>query len=164
MDQRIKKIELSSWFPGSLLFDENIASGFPYALGSWDELDIKLSLLEWSAWIRCALAPLFCISAASGLPESVGLREDLESLRARIYIGEASIFSSFSIFKIRVCNTFCWVVIWMHLWLDAGHLGSNFSKLIYIFTNGILVVISHNSFRCLIRVGLSQDSCQAQFF
>ena len=38
--------------------------GFPYALDSWDELDIKFSLLEWSASVRFAIAPLFCITAS----------------------------------------------------------------------------------------------------
>ena len=57
------KIEVSNWSPGSLLLDESTASDLPDALGSWVEHDIKLSPLEWSAWIRCALAPslLYCL-------------------------------------------------------------------------------------------------------
>ena len=36
------KMELLNWFLGSALPDEDIAADFPDALGSWDELDIKL--------------------------------------------------------------------------------------------------------------------------
>ena len=86
------KTELSNWFPGSLLLNENIASGFPKALGSRDELHINLSRLEWSAWVRCALAPLFCVATASLFPEAMGVREESEfSSPSSIFSGEASI-------------------------------------------------------------------------
>ena len=38
------KTELLNWFQGSSFPNENGAAGFPVALGSWDELDIKLFL------------------------------------------------------------------------------------------------------------------------
>ena len=87
------KIELSIWFPGSSIPDENTGFGFQEARGSWDEFDIRLSLLEWSAQVCCAVAPLFCIVTASGFPEAVGLREESEiHPRSRIYSSKASIF------------------------------------------------------------------------
>ena len=63
------KIELLIRFHRSSLPDENIAARFPDSLGSWDELDIKLSLR--SAWVRL---------------------DDLQSSRPCTYSGEASIF------------------------------------------------------------------------
>ena len=53
-----------------------------------------LSLLEWSAWVRRAPPPLFCVTAASGFPEAVGLLDDLQLPRPCKYSGEASIFRS----------------------------------------------------------------------
>ena len=61
-------------------------------------------------------------------------------------------FSKFAIFKIRVCNALVWVIVGMHLWLEVGRLCTNFSKLIQIFGDGILVVISHKSFLYLRRI------------
>ena len=43
-DQRFSKTKLMNWFSGSSLLNGNNAAGFPGALGSSYELDIKLFL------------------------------------------------------------------------------------------------------------------------
>ena len=85
------KTELLNWFCGSSLPNENNAAGFPGALGSWGELDIKLFLK--SAWVGFALAPLTCNNAA-GFSGAIGIREDSQSSRLCIFRCEASIFRS----------------------------------------------------------------------
>ena len=90
-DQCFLKIELLNRFPGSPFLDGNIAASFPEALGSWDEFHIKLSLLEWSAWVRFALAPLSFIIAAC-FSGAVDTRDVLQSSRFCLFSGDASIF------------------------------------------------------------------------
>ena len=85
------KTELLNWFPGSSLPNEYNAAGFSGALGSWDELDVKL--FPETAWVRFVLAPLSCNSAAS-FPGAIGIREDSQSSRFCKYSGEANIFRS----------------------------------------------------------------------
>ena len=40
----------------------------------------------------------------------------------------------------------------MHLSLDVGHFGTNFSKFIHVFGDRILVVVTHKSFLYLKRI------------
>ena len=69
-----------------------ISSDLPDTLNYWDELDIKLSLLDWSA----EYAVHFILSSAILLLHyswsCVGLREDSECPRPRKYSNEVSIF------------------------------------------------------------------------
>ena len=115
------KIEPSNWFPGSLLLDKYIASGFTRCSRLW-RWTWHQALSSWviSLSTLCTCSSLLCYYCF-WFPWSCGSSRRVRISPSLPYIQRWSQhFSKFSIFTFRVCSAFCWVVIGTHLRLEVG--------------------------------------------